>query len=61
VLPRIGGWISGHPEAYRYLPESVHRFPTPEELARWMREEGFSRVTFERMSGGVVCLHLGVA
>jgi len=60
MLPCIGGWISGHPDAYRYLPESVHRFPTPEELACWMREEGFSRVAFESMSGGIVCLHVGV-
>jgi len=60
MLPCIGGWISGHADAYRYLPESVHRFPTPEELASWMREEGFSRVAFESMSGGIVCLHVGV-
>ena len=61
VLPRLGGWISGSPDAYRYLPESVQRFPEPEELAQGMREAGFSRVTFERLSGGIVCLHLGVA
>ncbi len=61
VLPRVGGWISGDPDAYRYLPESVSRFPGPEELARWMRDAGFRQVGFERFSGGIVALHLGIA
>lgn len=61
VLPRIGGWISGHPDAYRYLPESVSRFPSAEQLAEWMLEAGFTRVQFERLSGGIVALHLGIA
>lgn len=61
VLPRVGGWISGHPDAYSYLPESVSRFPAPEDLASWMREAGFAQVGFERMSGGIVAVHLGIA
>ncbi|MCS7316189.1 MAG: ubiquinone/menaquinone biosynthesis methyltransferase [Bryobacterales bacterium] len=60
VLPRLGGWISGHPDAYRYLPESVSKFPTPPELAEWMREAGFAQVRFELFSGGIVALHLGI-
>lgn len=61
VLPRIGGWISGDPEAYRYLPESVRAFPRPEQLAALMREAGFSQVEFQAMSGGIVVLHIGEA
>ncbi len=61
ILPRIGGWISGAPEAYRYLPESVARFPDADELAALMREAGFEQVEFTRMSRGVVALHVGVA
>lgn len=61
VLPRVGGWISGDPAAYRYLPESVRRFPSPAELAGWMREAGFAQVSVERLSGGIVALHLGIA
>jgi demethylmenaquinone methyltransferase/2-methoxy-6-polyprenyl-1,4-benzoquinol methylase len=59
VLPRIGGWISGSPEAYSYLPESIRKFPGAEQLAEDMRRAGFSRVEFERMTGGAVALHLG--
>jgi len=59
VLPRIGGWISGSPEAYSYLPESIRKFPGAGDLAEEMRRAGFARVEFERMTGGAVALHLG--
>jgi len=59
VLPRVGGIVSGSPDAYSYLPESIRKFPGAEELAEEMRRNGFSRVEFERMTGGAVALHLG--
>jgi len=59
VLPRIGGMISGSREAYSYLPESIRKFPGAEQLAEEMSQAGFSRVEFERMTGGAVALHLG--
>ncbi|MDX2150164.1 MAG: bifunctional demethylmenaquinone methyltransferase/2-methoxy-6-polyprenyl-1,4-benzoquinol methylase UbiE [Bryobacteraceae bacterium] len=59
VLPVLGGAISGSPDAYTYLPESVRKFPGAEELAEEMRGAGFVRVEFERMTLGVVALHLG--
>lgn len=59
VLPRIGGMVSGSREAYSYLPESIRKFPGAEQLAQEMRGAGFSRVEFERMTGGAVALHLG--
>lgn len=58
VLPRVGGLISGAPEAYTYLPESIRRFPGAEQLAAEIRSTGFSHVEFERMTGGAVALHL---
>jgi demethylmenaquinone methyltransferase/2-methoxy-6-polyprenyl-1,4-benzoquinol methylase len=59
ILPAIGGALSGSRDAYTYLPESVRNFPAAHELAAEMRETGFRDVTFERMTGGIVCLHLG--
>ena len=59
VLPRVGGLISGVPEAYSYLPESIQKFPGAEDLAQQIREAGFSSVDFERLMGGIVALHLG--
>lgn len=61
VLPALGGAISGSKDAYSYLPESVRKFPSADELAGNMRQAGFTNVTFERMTGGIVCLHLGRA
>lgn len=61
LLPLIGGLISGDRTAYTYLPESVRKFPGPEELAEQMTRSGFSQVQFERMTGGIVALHIGIA
>jgi len=57
VLPRLGGQISRDGSAYTYLPNSVARFPSPEELAGLMRTTGFLDVKFERWTGGTVTLH----
>ncbi|HSW48566.1 MAG TPA: ubiquinone/menaquinone biosynthesis methyltransferase [Bryobacteraceae bacterium] len=59
VLPLVGGILSGSRDAYAYLPESVRRFPGAEDLAAEMRAAGFGEVTYERMTAGVVALHLG--
>jgi demethylmenaquinone methyltransferase / 2-methoxy-6-polyprenyl-1,4-benzoquinol methylase len=59
ILPWIGGMISGSRDAYRYLPESVRKFPTAPRLAEQMREAGFQQVEFEYLTGGIVALHLG--
>jgi demethylmenaquinone methyltransferase / 2-methoxy-6-polyprenyl-1,4-benzoquinol methylase len=59
ILPRIGGWISGSKDAYTYLPESVRKFPDAAGLVDQMREAGFTNVRFERMTAGIVALHLG--
>ncbi|MGD0013070.1 MAG: bifunctional demethylmenaquinone methyltransferase/2-methoxy-6-polyprenyl-1,4-benzoquinol methylase UbiE [Bryobacteraceae bacterium] len=61
VLPAAGGAVSGDAEAYRYLPESVRKFPAPDELAEMMRAAGFTQVRYERMTGGIVALHTGTA
>ncbi|HEU5395113.1 MAG TPA: class I SAM-dependent methyltransferase, partial [Candidatus Methylomirabilis sp.] len=59
-LPRIGGWISGNPEAYAYLPASVEAFPEPAAFAEAMRAAGFTGVRWRTLTGGIVCIHVGV-
>jgi demethylmenaquinone methyltransferase/2-methoxy-6-polyprenyl-1,4-benzoquinol methylase len=61
ILPLIGGLITGSGDAYRYLPESIQKFPDAPELAEAMRRAGFDDVRFERLTGGSVALHLGRA
>ena len=59
ILPALGGLISGSKEAYSYLPESVRKFPDANGLAEQMRQAGLTNVRFERMTAGIVALHLG--
>lgn len=58
VLPRIGNSLSGAGDAYSYLQNSVEKFLTPEQLRDQMLAAGFERVEFERLTGGISCLHL---
>jgi len=60
VLPAVGGFVSGHPSAYAYLPASVSDFPPPKELATWMTEAGFRDVSYRLLTGGIVAIHVGI-
>jgi demethylmenaquinone methyltransferase/2-methoxy-6-polyprenyl-1,4-benzoquinol methylase len=60
ILPRLGAMLSAEPDAYRYLPESVRKFPGAEGLAAQMQQAGFREVRFHRMTFGIVALHIGV-
>jgi demethylmenaquinone methyltransferase/2-methoxy-6-polyprenyl-1,4-benzoquinol methylase len=57
LLPHLGRFISGHPEAYRYLPDSVMAFPEPRALAATMHRAGFARVRYRLQSMGVSALY----
>jgi demethylmenaquinone methyltransferase/2-methoxy-6-polyprenyl-1,4-benzoquinol methylase len=59
VIPALGRVVAGDADAYRYLAESIRRFPRPEAFAEMMRAAGFQRVSFQRMTGGIVALHSG--
>ena len=60
LLPFIGGFVSKHDNAYTYLPESVLAFPGPDQVAATMTANGFKSVTYERLFGGIVAIHVGV-
>ena len=59
VLPKVGNLISGHDEAYNYLPESVMEFPDQNEFANWVKEAGFENVVCRELTFGIVSLHYG--
>jgi demethylmenaquinone methyltransferase / 2-methoxy-6-polyprenyl-1,4-benzoquinol methylase len=59
VIPVLGRAVAGDAESYRYLVESIRRFPKPEAFAAMMRAAGFARVSHQLMSGGIVALHSG--
>ena len=60
VLPFVGGVISGHRTAYKYLPKSVAHFPAEPELANRMTAAGFAGVKWESLSFGIAAIHVGI-
>jgi demethylmenaquinone methyltransferase/2-methoxy-6-polyprenyl-1,4-benzoquinol methylase len=58
VLPFIGGMISGHHSAYRYLPRSVVHFPSEDGLVSRLRAAGFPSVRYERLTFGIAAIHV---
>ena len=59
VIPRIGKAIAQDEESYRYLVESIRRFPRPEAFKRMIADAGFVRSAAEPMLGGLVTIHSG--
>jgi demethylmenaquinone methyltransferase/2-methoxy-6-polyprenyl-1,4-benzoquinol methylase len=59
VIPRIGKAVAGDEASYRYLVESIRRFPKPEAFRRMVADAGFVRATAEPMLGGLVNIHSG--
>lgn len=60
LLPWMGRVVSGHKTAYRYLPESIERFPEPEANMKLLATEGLKEVATERLFGGVATLYHGL-
>jgi demethylmenaquinone methyltransferase/2-methoxy-6-polyprenyl-1,4-benzoquinol methylase len=59
VIPPLGRAVTGDAESYQYLVESIRKFPRPGAFAEMIRAAGFSRVSWQSLSGGIVALHSG--
>jgi len=59
VIPRIGKAVADDEGSYRYLVESIRRFPKPEQFRRMVADAGFARAAAEPILGGLVCIHSG--
>jgi demethylmenaquinone methyltransferase / 2-methoxy-6-polyprenyl-1,4-benzoquinol methylase len=60
VLPRLGQWVAGDGDSYRYLAESIRMHPDQATLKGMMKAAGFAHVDVHNLAGGVVALHVGV-
>lgn len=60
ILPRIGGWLSGHQEAYEYLPRTAAVFPAGGRFVQEMVRQAFTNVQAYALNGGIVYLYRGV-
>lgn len=57
VLPTLGQMVTGNREAYRYLVESIRRFPPQDTFARMIAEAGLKRVRYRNLSAGIAAIH----
>ena len=57
VLPALGQIVAGDGEAYRYLVESIRRFPPQAAFAKMIEQAGLSRVQFRNLTGGIAAMH----
>ncbi len=60
VLPRLGQWVAGDGDSYRYLAESIRMHPPQAELKAMMKVAGFGHVDVHNLSAGVVAVHVGL-
>lgn len=59
IIPRIGKVVAKDEESYRYLVESIRRFPSPDRFRAMIAEAGFVQAKAEPMLGGLVCIWSG--
>jgi demethylmenaquinone methyltransferase/2-methoxy-6-polyprenyl-1,4-benzoquinol methylase len=60
LMPLAGKILAGTREAYLYLPESIRKFPPPEELSRILRGIGFIWVAYRRLTNGIAVVYTGI-
>ena len=60
IMPLAGQILTGSREAYTYLPESIRKFPLPDELSSILERIGFSNVTYRPLTNGIAVIHLGI-
>jgi demethylmenaquinone methyltransferase/2-methoxy-6-polyprenyl-1,4-benzoquinol methylase len=59
IIPRLGAIAAGAAEPYRYLVESIRKFPNQRAFASMISAAGFTRVTYHNLTGGVAAIHSG--
>lgn len=59
ILPRIGGWLSKNPDAYRYLNQTIETFPYGKAFCSLMETAGFTSIQTIPMALGAVTLYVG--
>jgi demethylmenaquinone methyltransferase/2-methoxy-6-polyprenyl-1,4-benzoquinol methylase len=57
VIPKIGEWVAQDAESYRYLAESIRRFPPQAKFKKMIEAAGLSQVKVRNLSGGIAAMH----
>ncbi len=60
VLPKIGGWVTGQPQAYEYLQKTSAAFPCRDQFCKMMMSTGsFAKVNYHSLSFGIAYIYIG--
>jgi demethylmenaquinone methyltransferase/2-methoxy-6-polyprenyl-1,4-benzoquinol methylase len=59
IMPKVGKLLVNDEDSYRYLAESIRRFPKMPEFERMIKEAGFAQTRVEPIVGGAVAIHSG--
>jgi demethylmenaquinone methyltransferase/2-methoxy-6-polyprenyl-1,4-benzoquinol methylase len=59
IIPRLGQLVAGSAEPYRYLVESIRKFPIQPRFAEMIRAAGLARASFRNLTGGIAAIHSG--
>ncbi|HUQ36246.1 MAG TPA: bifunctional demethylmenaquinone methyltransferase/2-methoxy-6-polyprenyl-1,4-benzoquinol methylase UbiE [Aestuariivirga sp.] len=59
VIPAVGKVVTGDGQPYRYLVESIRKFPKQDDFKAMMDAAGFARTSYRNLSGGIVAIHSG--
>jgi demethylmenaquinone methyltransferase/2-methoxy-6-polyprenyl-1,4-benzoquinol methylase len=57
VLPKLGEWVAQDADSYRYLAESIRRFPPQAKFAKMIEKAGLARVKVRNLTGGIAAMH----
>ncbi|MDE2466440.1 MAG: class I SAM-dependent methyltransferase [Alphaproteobacteria bacterium] len=57
VLPKLGQWVAQDAASYRYLAESIRKFPAQDKFARMIRDAGLTQVKVRNLMGGIAAMH----
>jgi demethylmenaquinone methyltransferase/2-methoxy-6-polyprenyl-1,4-benzoquinol methylase len=57
AIPVLGGLVAGDSASYRYLVESIRRFPDQKTFTRMIENAGFERVRYRNLTGGIAAIH----
>ena len=60
ILPKLGQWVAGDAQSYKYLAESIRMHPDQDTLKAMMKTAGFGHVDVHNLTAGVVALHVGI-
>lgn len=59
VIPAVGKVVTGDGDPYRYLVESIRKFPPPQKFENMISQAGFARTSHRMLTGGIVAIHSG--